>query len=72
MQQRITPTNSGYYNFRFADTLGVRYASEIYAVEVVNDEAPTVEIKDIAQFTSFDYEDDKALTFSAEIAMTMV
>ncbi len=63
----ITPTNSGYYNFRFADTLGVRYASEIYAVEVVNDEAPTVEIKDIAQFTSFDYEDDKTLTFSTEI-----
>lgn len=61
-----TPEISSYYNFKFSDTLGASYSSEIYAVEVVKDKAPTVEIKDIAQFTSFDYNDNKTLIFSAE------
>lgn len=62
------PQSSGYYNFRFSDTLGANYASEIYAIEVFKDKAPTVDIKDIAQFTSFDFDDNKEFTFAAEIA----
>jgi len=62
------PQSSGYYNFRFSDTLGANYASEIYAIEVFKDKAPTVDIKDISQFTSFDFDDNKEFTFAAEIA----
>jgi hypothetical protein len=63
-----TPQTSGYYNFKFSDTIGAHFASEIYAIEVLKDKAPSIEIKDIAQFISFDFEDDKVFTFSAEIA----
>ena len=62
-----TPITSGYYNFKFSDTLGASYASDIYAIEVVKDKAPLVEIKDIPQFTSFEYSDKKELSFTAEI-----
>lgn len=62
------PTQSGYYNFKFIDTLGASYASDIYAIEVVKDKAPLVEIKDIPQFTSFDHADNKKLSFTAEIS----
>ena len=64
----FSPQSSGYYNFRFSDSLGANYASEIYAIEVFKDKAPTVDIKDIAQFTSFDFDDNKEFTFAAEIA----
>lgn len=62
------PTQSGYYNFKFTDTLGASYASDIYAIDVVKDKAPLVEIKNIPQFTSFDYSDNKKLSFTAEIS----
>jgi hypothetical protein len=62
-----TPETSGYYNFKFSDTLGANYTSEIYAIEVIKDKAPTVKIKDIPQFTLFDFSDTKVLDFAAEI-----
>lgn len=65
--ESIIPQASGYYNFRFTDSLGAQYVSDLYAVEVIEDKAPTVQITDIPQFTSFDFEDDKALNFTAEI-----
>lgn len=64
----VTPTLSGYYNFRFSDTLGASYASEIYAVEVYRDKAPEIALKDIEQFTSFDYKDRKEFTFTTKIS----
>lgn len=66
--QSIVPQTSGYYNFRFADSLGVQYVSDLYTLELVKDKAPTVVITDIPQFTSFDFDDDKVLYFTAEIA----
>lgn len=66
-EKSITPTASGYYNFRFSDTLGASYASEIHAIEVIKDKAPEIAIKDIVQFTSFDYNDRKEFTFSTKI-----
>ena len=54
--QSIVPQASGYYNFRFADSLGAQYVSDLYTVEVIEDKAPTVEITDIPQFSSFDFE----------------
>ncbi|MBV1925231.1 MAG: tryptophan-rich sensory protein [Dokdonia sp.] len=62
-----TPETSGYYNFKFSDTLGANYTSEIYAIEVIKDKAPIVKIKDIPQFTLFDFSDAKVLDFTAEL-----
>jgi len=64
----ITPTSSGYYNFRFIDTLGASYASDMYAVEIVPDTPPVVELRELAQFTSFEYNDSKTLSFTAQIS----
>ena len=61
------PTASGYYNFNFRDSLDGAYTSDIYAVEVINDAPPTVTIKDIPKFTSFEYSDQKIINFSALI-----
>lgn len=65
--KNLVPKNSGYYNFRFTDTLGTVYASEIYAIEVFEDQSPVVEIKGIPQFTSFDYSDVKELNFTTQL-----
>ncbi|MFC4635034.1 tryptophan-rich sensory protein [Dokdonia ponticola] len=65
--QSMIPQASGYYNVRFTDSLGAQYVSDLYSVEVVKDKAPTIEIKDIPQFTSFDFDDDKVLNFTAEM-----
>lgn len=65
--KNLVPKNSGYYNFRFIDTLGTEYASEIYAIEVFKDKPPVVEIKGIQQFTSFDYSDVKELNFTTQL-----
>lgn len=59
--------NSGFYNFRFTDTTGASYVSELYAIEVTRDKAPVIVIEDLKQFTSFDYDDSKQVEFKASI-----
>lgn len=66
-EKGVTPKSSGYYNFRFSDTLEASYVSEIYAVEVYNDQAPEIVIRDIEQFVSFEYDDRKEFTFTTKI-----
>lgn len=66
-EKGVTPKSSGYYNFRFSDTLEASYVSEIYAVEVYNDQAPEIVIRDIEQFVSFEYDDRKEFTFTTTI-----
>jgi len=52
-------TRSGFYNFKFIDTLGQSFTSDLYAIEVIKDKNPVVEIKDINQFTSYNFDDSK-------------
>lgn len=63
----VIPSSSGYYNFRFSDSLGTSYVSELYAIELTRDEAPNIEIKEIPQFSSFEATDDKNLIFKTNI-----
>lgn len=60
-------TSSGFYNFKFEDTLGASYVSKLYAIEMLNDEVPRVEIQGIDQFSSFEITDTKKLNFNALI-----
>lgn len=67
-RQNVVPNNSGYYNFRFTDSLGKEYTSQIYAIDLFEDTAPLVEVKGISQFTSWDYSDSKELDITAKLA----
>jgi hypothetical protein len=56
---------SGFYNFKFTDTLGRPYFSELYSLESVQDQSPTIEMSGISQFTSFNVDQNKELYFEA-------
>ncbi|TVZ27627.1 hypothetical protein JM83_2677 [Gillisia sp. Hel_I_86] len=58
---------AGFYNFRFEDTLGASYVSKLYAIEMIKDEEPVVEIQGIDQFTTFEFRDSKKLAFNTLI-----
>ena len=58
---------SGFYNFRFTDSSGAVYTSDLYAIEATKDEAPVIILKDLPQFTSFNYDDEKRISFSTTI-----
>ena len=58
---------SGFYNFKFIDTLGNEYASKLYSIEVFEDRSPEIEIKGIPKFLTFEIEDDKRFSFSTVI-----
>ncbi|MCB0463132.1 MAG: tryptophan-rich sensory protein [Flavobacteriaceae bacterium] len=60
-------TGSSFYNFKFSDKKGNTYFSDLYAIEVTKDEAPTVDIKGIEQFTQFEFTDYKTVQFNSEI-----
>jgi hypothetical protein len=57
----LSLTNSSFYNFKFSDKNGNTYFSDLYALEVTKDEAPTADIKGIEQFTQFEFTEDKIL-----------
>jgi len=59
--------SSGFYNFRFEDTLGGTYVSKLYSIEMLKDEEPIVEIQGIDQFTTFELQDNKMLLFNTLI-----
>ena len=58
---------SGFYNFRFVDTLGKVYVSDLHSIETVYDEAPQVDIFNLDQFTSFEPDDEKTIRFDTQI-----
>jgi hypothetical protein len=60
--------NSGFYNFKFEDKKGNTYFSDLFAIEVSKDTEPKVEIKNIEQFTQFEYDDNKNITFKSLIS----
>ncbi len=59
--------SSGFYNFKFSDKLGTSYVSELYAIEVLPDKSPRIEVKGIKQFTSFSFDQNKDILLSASI-----
>ena len=60
-------SNSGFYNFKFIDTLDQAYTSTIYAINVTQDQDPEIELHDLAQFTSFNYFESKVVDIKATI-----
>ncbi len=62
-----SPKSSAYYNFRFTDSLNYSYVSDLYAIEVIEDQDPEIVMKDVAQFASFDVDEDKNLSFNTQI-----
>ncbi|UAM97136.1 tryptophan-rich sensory protein [Polaribacter litorisediminis] len=60
--------NSGFYNFHFLDTLNQKYTSSLYAIEVLKDEAPKIEINGLEAYKSFNFNDEKLLDFISIIS----
>ena len=63
----IILNNSGFYNFKFQDTLGGTYVSEIYPLKVLKDQNPVIEMKGLEDFTTFDFNEPKKLGFKTLI-----
>ncbi|MGY8916209.1 MAG: tryptophan-rich sensory protein, partial [Flavobacteriales bacterium] len=61
-------TETGFYNFKFKATDEATYISDLYAMEVIKDESPLIEIQGLKQFTSFDFSQSKILNFKAELS----
>ncbi|WBL21097.1 tryptophan-rich sensory protein [Zunongwangia sp. HRR-M8] len=61
-------SESGVYNFRYFDTLGNEYISDLHSISVFEDKDPIIEIENLDQFTSFNYSEEKRLQFSAKIS----
>src|SRR5690606_27309915 len=59
--------SSGFYNFRFKDNTGGSFVSDLYSIDVSRDRAPEIEIQDLQQFTSFNYDEDKRISFNTII-----
>jgi len=59
---------SGFYNFKFIDTLNYVHASDLYAIELYKDKAPEIQVKNLKQFTSFKFDDEKTIQFYNQIA----
>ncbi|WGK64696.1 tryptophan-rich sensory protein [Croceiramulus getboli] len=60
-------TGSGFYNFRFKDTRGATYTSDLYSITATSDEAPEIQINDLEQYTNYTYEQQKNLRIKAEV-----
>ena len=57
---------SSFYNLKFKKD-GISYTSDLYAIEVFEDEAPVIDIKDLDQYSVFNHKGSKKLTLNAEI-----
>ena len=60
--------SSGFYNFRFTDLHGKSYVSELYSIEVLQDQEPIIEIADLEQYTAFNYDEPKHFSFTTQIS----
>ncbi len=60
--------NSGFYNFKFKDTNGRVYSSDLYSIDVFKDKSPKVDIQGLKQFSSFNYNDEKIIQFNSIIS----
>lgn len=62
-----TLNSSGFYNFKFKDTLGNEYSSKLYSIEIFEDLSPEIEIKGIPKFLTFEVTDTKRFSFNTSI-----
>ena len=60
-------TTSGFYSFRFVDTLGNAYVSDLHSIETLVDGPPQVDVLKLDQFTSFEPGDEKRIKFDTQI-----
>ncbi len=58
---------SGFYNFQFTSLEGISYTSDLYAIEVIEDKRPKIEVPNLKPFTSFSDEKQKQLTLETII-----
>lgn len=63
----LTLTGSSFYNFKFVDVQGSTYLSDLYAIEMLKDEVPEIEIQNLKQFSTFEIGADQKLTFKSLI-----
>ncbi|WP_031429189.1 hypothetical protein [Flavimarina sp. Hel_I_48] len=57
--------NAEFYNFRFKDTLGAAYISDLHSVEIIRDQPPVISLNGLQPFVSFTFDQKKQLDFSA-------
>ncbi|TSE07277.1 undecaprenyl-diphosphate phosphatase [Aquimarina algiphila] len=65
--QTSTLNASGFYNFRYTDVQNTSYTSDLYAIEMIKDKGPGVEIIGLKQFTSFEFDENKKLSFKTSV-----
>ncbi|SFR54725.1 hypothetical protein SAMN04490243_2829 [Robiginitalea myxolifaciens] len=59
--------NSGFYSFRFTDSLGRSQVSDLYAFEALEDQVPEIEVSGIDQYTYFEPGQKGSIQFSTRI-----
>ncbi|MBW8243578.1 tryptophan-rich sensory protein [Muricauda oceani] len=63
-----TLETSGFYSFTFKDTMGNTYVSDLYSLEMANDEPPMVQIEGLDNYSYFEFDDEKKLMFTTRIS----
>lgn len=58
---------NGFYNFLLVKN-GKSYLTDLFPIEVVSDQPPKLEVKDIDERTEFDYWDKKEISFSCIVS----
>jgi len=66
--KRMKLAKSGFYNFKFRALDDMIYLSDLYAIDIFEDEVPEIAIQGLKQFTSFDMSDEKKVNFTVEIS----
>jgi hypothetical protein len=59
---------SGFYSFAFTDSEGNEYVSDLYSMEMVNDEPPLVQLEGLDNYSYFEFGEAKQLSFNATIS----
>lgn len=59
---------SGFYSFAFTDGEGNEYVSDLYSMEMVNDEPPLVQLEGLDNYSYFEFGEAKQLSFNATIS----
>lgn len=60
--------SSGFYNFRFKDTAGASYVSDLYSLELIKDQKPVIVVEGLQPFVSFDHDEEKRISFNIAIS----
>ena len=58
---------NGYYKISYMNRDSAIFESELYRLEVIRDEPPSVEIEELERFTLFEIDDDKSLSFITQV-----